>query len=187
MKWTVVSQTLIYNHLNPLFLFDLILYVVKQVMCVYVCIYMGVCQWYYKNNRPASKYDWHVLYQVISLEYVLSCTTFGSKCVSAGVCKGLELFDKLLCCSDLCTEQLIYLHSLAAWIIQIYTSAVRYTNVNGIVVIYIWAIIHFFFRYKIVVEVVIGEQRGEGVRMGSRSVIPSFLMLTIIQIFCLSV
>ena len=39
----------------------------------------------------------------------------------------------LLCHSYLCTEQLIPLRSLAAQIVQRYVSAVRYTNVNGIV------------------------------------------------------
>ena len=39
----------------------------------------------------------------------------------------------LLCYSDLCTEQLISLRSLAAKIAQRYISAIRYINVNDIV------------------------------------------------------
>ena len=40
-------------------------------------------------------------------------------------------------------------------------------------------------RYKIVVEVVIGEQRGEGVRMGSRCLVYfQFLEYSFLDIFC---
>ena len=52
-----------------------------------------------------------------------------------------HLFDRkiktliiVLCHSDKCTEELISLGSLEAWIAQRYISAVRYTNLNGIVV-----------------------------------------------------
>ena len=44
----------------------------------------------------------------------------------------LHLFY-ILCRSGLCTEQLISLRSLAAYIAQRCKSAIRYTNVNGIV------------------------------------------------------
>ena len=40
---------------------------------------------------------------------------------------------EILCPSDLCTEQLISHPSFAAYILEIYISAYRYTNVNSIV------------------------------------------------------